>query len=89
MNITFVPENMQYLFQNADHLLSQEDITLLKEKDARAKKLETHNGALYPGLTKSAVFWLLQAYETQTHINKNAFQSVIEHLYQIHQPRPL
>ncbi len=56
MNITFVPENMQYLFQNADHLLSQEDITLLKEKDARAKKLETHNGALYQGLTKSAVF---------------------------------
>lgn len=40
MNITFVPENMQYLFQNADHLLSQEDITLLKEKDARAKKLK-------------------------------------------------
>ena len=40
MNITFVPENMQYLFQNADYLLSQEDITLLKEKDARAKKLK-------------------------------------------------
>ena len=40
MNITFVPENMQYLFQNADHLLSQEDIALLKEKDARAKKLK-------------------------------------------------
>ena len=35
MNITFVPENMQYLFQNADHLLSQEDITLVNYHDLR------------------------------------------------------
>ena len=87
MKLTIVPENMQYIFTEADHLLSQEDINFLNEKVARAKKLEKCNGADYPGLTKSAVHWLLTAYHHEEPINKTAFQKILDDLYQVRQPR--
>ena len=59
---TKIPENMQYIFENADYLLSQEDYQLLTEKHNRAKNLKENNGAIYPGLTQSAVMWLETAY---------------------------
>lgn len=87
MNLTIVPENMQYIFKDADHLLSQEDLNLLNEKVNRAKKLEKCNGADYPRLTKLAVHWLLTAYHHEEPINKTAFQKILDDLYQVRQPR--
>lgn len=52
---TQIPENMQYIFENADYLLTKEDHALLEEKHNRAKNLKENNGAIYPGLTQSAV----------------------------------
>lgn len=52
---TKIPENMQYIFENADYLLSQEDFQTLIEKHTRAKNLKENNGAIYPGLTQSVV----------------------------------
>lgn len=86
MNHTTIPENMQYLFENADYLLSQDDLNLLKEKDTRAKHLEQHNGAIYPGLIRSAVFWLVKAYDEKTPVNKEALKDTIDRLAQIKKP---
>lgn len=91
MNITIVPhivpENMQYIFKDADHFLSQEDLNLLNEKVDRAKKLEKCNGADYPGLTQSAVYWLYYAYNHKELINKAAFYKILDDLYNVRQPR--
>ncbi len=81
---TPMPENMKYLFENADYLLTEEDYTLLKEKHNRATNLRENNGAIYPGLTQSAVIWLTKAYDAKTPINKKAFDGVIESLSKIH-----
>lgn len=81
-----IPKNMQYLFEDADYLLSQDDINLLKEKDTRAKHLEQHNGAIYRGLLRSAVFWLVKAYEETVLVNKKAFQDILDRLTQIKKP---
>ena len=83
---TQIPENMLYLFENADYLLSQEDYQLLTEKHNRAKNLKENNGAIYPGLTQSAVVWLATAYDAKKSINKQAFDDVIERLSQINKP---
>ena len=87
MNLTIVPENMQYIFAGADYYLSQKDINFLNEKVARAKKLEKCNGANYPGLTQSAVHWLLTAYHHKESVSKAAFQKVLDDLYKVRQPR--
>ena len=86
MNTSTIPKNMQYLFKNADYLLSQCDFDQLKEKDTRAKNLEQYNGAIYPGLIRSAVFWLVKAYEEKVLANKKAFQYTIDRLAQIKKP---
>ena len=83
---TTIPENMLYLFENADYLLTEEDYTLLEEKHNRAKNLKENNGAIYPGLTQSAVVWLVTAYDTKKSINKQAFDNVIERLSNIQKP---
>ncbi len=83
---TQIPENMLYLFENADYLLTEEDYTLLEEKHNHAKKLKENNGAIYPGLTKSAVVWLATAYDAKKSINKQAFNDIIERLSQINKP---
>lgn len=83
---TPIPENMLYLFENADYLLTDEDYTLLEEKHNRAKNLKENNGAIYPGLTQSAVMWLETAYVAKKSINKQAFDDVIERLSQINKP---
>lgn len=81
---TAIPENMLYLFKNADYLLTEEDYTLLEKKHNRAKNLKENNGALYPGFTQSAVVWLAKAYDAKTLVKKQAFDDVIEHLSKIH-----
>ena len=81
---TPIPENMLYLFENADYLLTEKDYTLLEQKHNHAKKLKEKNGAIYPGLTQSAVVWLAKAYDAKTPINKKAFDGVIERLSKIH-----
>lgn len=83
---TPIPENMKYLFEKADYLLTKEDYTLLKEKHNRAKNLKENNGAIYPGLTQSAVVWLATAYDAKKSINKQAFDNVIERLSNIQKP---
>lgn len=83
---TQIPENMQYIFENADYLLTKEDHALLEEKHNRAKNLKENNGAIYPGLTQSAVVWLAIAYDAKKSINKQAFDDVIERLSQINKP---
>ena len=83
MNTSTIPENMQHLFKNADYLLSQDDFNQLNEKDTRAKHLEQHNGAIYPGLLRSAVFWFVKAYNEQVPINKKVFQDTMNRLAQI------
>lgn len=83
---TKIPENMQYIFEKADYLLSQEDFQVLNEKHTRAKNLKENNGAIYPGLTLSAVYWLSKAYLNQTPVNKQAFQDTLERLSQINKP---
>ena len=83
---TTIPENMKYIFENADYLLSQEDYQLLTEKHKRAKNLKENNGAIYTGLTQSAVMWLEIAYVAKKSINKQAFDDVIERLSQINKP---
>ena len=83
---TKIPENMQYIFEYADYLLTKEDYTLLEKKHNRAKNLKENNGAIYPGLTQSAVFWLSKAYLNQTPVNKQAFQDILERLSQINKP---
>ena len=47
MKPTSIPSNMQYLFENADHVLSQEDFDLLIQKHDRAQNLAKNNGAIY------------------------------------------
>lgn len=83
---TKIPENMQYLFENTDYLLTEEDYNLLEEKHNRAKNLKENNGAIYPGLTQSAVVWLETAYLSQTTVSKQAFQDTLERLSQINKP---
>lgn len=83
---TPIPENMKYLFKNTDYLLTEEDYTLLKEKHNRATNLRENNGAIYPGLTQSAVIWLATAYDAKKSINKQAFDDVIERLSNIQKP---
>lgn len=83
---TSIPENMLYLFENADYLLTEEDYTLLEEKHNRAKNLKENNGAIYPGLTQSAVVWLATAYDAKKFVNKKSFDNVIERLTQINKP---
>lgn len=83
---TPIPENMLYLFENADYILTEEDYTLLEEKHNRAKNLKENNGAIYPGLTQSAVVWLATAYDAKKSINKQAFDNIIERLSNIQKP---
>ena len=83
---TPIPENMLYLFENADYILTKEDYTLLEEKHNRAKNLKENNGAIYPGLTQSAVVWLATAYDAKKSVNKKSFDDVIERLTQINKP---
>ena len=83
---TTIPENMLYLFENADYILTKEDYTLLEQKHNRAKNLKENNGAIYPGLTQSAVIWLATAYDAKKSINKQAFDNVIERLSNIQKP---
>lgn len=83
---TQIPENMLYLFKNADYILTKEDYTLLEQKHNRAKNLKENNGAIYPGLTQSAVIWLATAYDAKKSINKQAFDNVIERLSNIQKP---
>jgi hypothetical protein len=83
---TQIPENMLYLFENADYILTKEDYTLLEQKHNRAKNLKENNGAIYPGLTQSAVVWLATAYDAKKSINKQAFDDVIKRLSNIQKP---
>ena len=83
---TKIPENMQYLFENADYLITEKDYNLLEEKHNRAKNLKENNGAIYPGLTQSAVVWLATAYDAKKSVNKKSFDDVIERLTQINKP---
>ena len=83
---TPILENMLYLFEKANYLLTEEDYTLLEEKHNRAKNLKENNGAIYPGLTQSAVIWLETAYEAKKSINKQAFDDVIKRLSNIQKP---
>lgn len=83
---TQIPENMLYLFENADYILTKEDYTLLEQKHNRAKNLKENNGAIYPGLTQSAVIWLATAYDAKKSINKQAFDDIIERLSNIQKP---
>lgn len=83
---TPIPENMLYLFENADYLLTEKDYTLLEQKHNRAKNLKENNGAIYPGLTQSAVVWLTTAYDAKKSINKQAFDDVIKRLSNIQKP---
>ena len=83
---TPIPENMKYLFENADYFLTEEDYTLLEKKHNRAKNLKENNGAIYPGLTQSAVVWLATAYDAKKSINKQAFNDIIERLSNIQKP---
>lgn len=86
MKPTSIPSNMQYLFENADHVLSQEDFDLLIQKHDRAQNLAKNNGAMYPGLTHAAVVWLGKAYLEQTPVNKQAFDETLNRLSQINKP---
>lgn len=81
-----VPENMKYIFENADYLLTEKDYNLLEEKHNRAKNLKLKNGAIYPGLTQSAVMWLVTAYDAKKSVNKQAFQNTLTRLSQINKP---
>ena len=83
---TPIPENMLFLFKNANYLLTEEDYTLLEEKHNRAKNLKENNGAIYHGLTQSAVIWLETAYDAKKSVNKQAFDDIIERLTQINKP---
>ena len=83
---TQIPENILYLFENADYILTKEDYTLLEQKHNRAKNLKENNGAIYPGITQSAVVWLATAYDAKKSINKQAFQDTLERLSQINKP---
>lgn len=83
---TTTPKNMMFIFENTDYLLTQEDFQLLTKKSTRAKNLKEKNGAIYPGLTQSAVFWLSKAYLNQTPVSKQAFQDTLERLSKINKP---
>ena len=86
MKPTSIPSNMQYLFENANHVLSQEDFDLLIQKHNRAQNLAKNNGAMYSGLTHAAVVWLSKAYLKQTSVNKQAFDETIDRLSKINKP---
>ena len=43
MQLFQIPENMHYLFEDADYLLTKEDFNLLTQKNNRAENLETNN----------------------------------------------
>lgn len=80
MKPTSIPLNMQYLFENANYILSQEDFDLLIKKHDRAHNLNKNNGAIYPALTRAAVIWLSNAYL------KQAFDKVIDLLSKVQKP---
>ena len=52
----------------------------------RATNLKLKTGAIYPGLTLSAVYWLSDAYLKQAPVNKQAFQNTVTRLSQINKP---
>ena len=81
-----IPENMHYLFEDADYLLTEEDFNLLTQKCNRAENLELDNGAIYPGLTKAAAFWLNRTYLNDMSVNKKSFDDTIKRLSQIKKP---
>lgn len=86
MQLFQIPENMHYLFEDADYLLTKEDFNLLTQKNNRAENLETNNGAFYPGLTKAAAFWLNRAYLNDVPVNKQNFDDTIERLSKVTKP---
>lgn len=86
MKFNGLMENMKYLFENADYILTENDYMSLKY--SRAKRLEKNNGVIFSGLTQSAVFWLNKAYISQEPVNKKAFDDAIEQLSQVHQSNP-
>ena len=86
MKPTSIPLNMQYLFENANYILSQEDFDLLIKKHDRAYNLNKNNGAIYPALTRAAVIWISNAYLKQTSVNKQAFDEVIDRLSKVQKP---
>ena len=86
MQLFQIPENMRYLFKDADYLLTEEDFNLLTQKRNRAENLEENNRALYPGLTKAAAFWLNRAYLNDVPINKQTFDDTIECLSKVTKP---
>ena len=86
MQLFQIPENMHYLFENADYLLTEEDFNLLTQKRNRAENLEENNGSIYPGLTKAAAFWLNRAYLNDIPVNKKSFDDTIKRLSQIKKP---
>ena len=86
MQLFEIPKNMNYLFEDADYLLTEEDFNLLTQKRNRAENLEENNGAFYPGLTKAAAFWLNRAYLNDIPVNKKSFDDTIKRLSQIKKP---
>lgn len=86
MQLFQIPENMHYLFEDADYLLTEEDFNLLTQKCNRAENLELDNGAIYPGRTKAAAFWLNRAYLNDMSVNKKSFDDTIKRLSQIKKP---
>ena len=86
MQLFQIPENMRHLFENTDYILTEEDFNLLTQKRNRAENLELNNGAIYPGLTKAAAFWLNRAYLNDMSVNKKSFDDTIKRLSQINKP---
>lgn len=86
INLTNIPSNMHYIFEDANTLVQDTDMVRIESLDARAKKLETYNGALYPGLTAAAVHWIKYAYHKKYHVNQNAVNETIEKLESIKKP---
>lgn len=81
-----IPENMQYLFKNANYSLTEDDYELLSQKRTRAENLKKHNGAIYLGLTQSATYHLNNAYLYKLPVNKKAFDETINNLSRVHKP---
>lgn len=78
-----VPDNMAYIFEAPDMAISDDDFAILQKLELRAKNLEKNNGALYPGLTRSAVHHLKNAYEQNIPVNKDAFEKIISRLKEV------
>lgn len=75
-----VPENMQYIFDDYDYYLTEQDGVKVKQTYNELCRLEKNeeNRPLISGLITSALYWLKVAAEKEVPVNKGAYEQAVK-----------